>query len=380
VAGRGTGLDRLRAFAVEDRSIQLTWGRLDPMVSHVRVGDDERDVSGAIAGGAVTFDGLEPDRDHTVTVSATGRTVDELTVHTLPSPPGRELFRFATVSDIHIGIDYFDLFHRMRETLAEGEDPHPIRCTRAAVRELSAWGAQRLVVKGDLTEESLAEEWAGAGAVMGTAAVPVDVLTGNHDHLTDTGGVDPEVGARLAGAELRRRVEQLDLPGFRLVYVETPIDDHHSGRLPDDIVAATAEALRGAPAAVVVMHHQLQTTPLPLYWPPGVPFRQSRRFLSAVAEANPRTLITSGHTHRHRRHDLGPLVATEVGSPKDYPGTWAGYVVHEGGIRQVVRRIEAPDCIEWLERTRRAAFGTWGHWSPGRLEDRCFTHRWPADR
>jgi predicted phosphodiesterase len=266
----------------------------------------------------------------------------------------------------------------MRETLDEGEDLHPVRCTRAAVRELGAWGAQRLVVKGDLTEESRSEEWRGAGQVLETAAVPVDVLTGNHDHLTDTGGVDPETGAALAGTALRRGVEHLDLPGFRLVYVETPIEDRHSGRLPDATIAATADALRAPTAAVVVMHHQLQTSIVPMYWPPGVPFRQSRRFLTAVAAANPRTLITSGHTHRHRRHDLGPIVATEVGSPKDYPGTWAGYVVHEGGIRQVVRRVEAPDCTEWLERTRRAAFGTWGRWSPGQLDDRCFSHRWPT--
>jgi hypothetical protein len=42
---------------------------------------------------------------------------------------------------------------------------------------------------------------------------------------------------------------------------------------------------------------------------------------------------------------------TEVGSPKDYPGTWAGYVVHEGGIRQVVRRVAAPEVIRWTEST-----------------------------
>jgi hypothetical protein len=91
-----------------------------------------------------------------------------------------------------------------------------------------------------------------------------------------------------------------------------------------------------------------------------------------------RVLITSGHTHRHRRHDLGGIVATEVGSTKDYPGTWAGYAVHEGGIRQVVRRIESPDCVAWLERTRAAALGRWGRWSPGELADRSFSYAWPT--
>jgi hypothetical protein len=89
-------------------------------------------------------------------------------------------------------------------------------------------------------------------------------------------------------------------------------------------------------------------------------------------------VITSGHTHRHRARRRGPLLLTEVGSPKDYPGTWAGYVVHEGGIRQVVRRVAAPDAIRWTEATKRALFGIWGRWSPGRLEDRCLTHVWPT--
>ena len=72
------------------------------------------------------------------------------------------------------------------------------------------------------------------------------------------------------------------------------------------------------------------------------------------------------------------MIVTEVGSPKDYPGTWGGYVVHEGGIRQVVRRIAEPDVIAWTEYTRRAVGGVWGLWSPGSLSDRCWSHTWPT--
>ena len=87
--------------------------------------------------------------------------------------------------------------------------------------------------------------------------------------------------------------------------------------------------------------------------------------------------MTAGHSHRHRRRTHRSVTITEVGSPKDYPGTWAGYVVHEGGVRQVVRRVDRPDCIRWTEYTRRAALGLWGQWSPGRLDDRCFSLTWP---
>ena len=63
---------------------------------------------------------------------------------------------------------------------------------------------------------------------------------------------------------------------------------------------------------------------------------------------------------------------------KDYPGTWAGYLVYEGGIVQTVRRIMDPAALAWTERTRRNAMGAWGRWSPGRLTDRSFSHPWPT--
>ena len=87
-------------------------------------------------------------------------------------------------------------------------------------------------------------------------------------------------------------------------------------------------------------------------------------------------LGTSGHTHRHRRHQIDGVPWTETGSPKDYPGTWTGYVVHEGGIRQIVRRVQAPDAIAWTDHTRIAAYGLWEHASPGRLDARCFNVPW----
>ena len=70
--------------------------------------------------------------------------------------------------------------------------------------------------------------------------------------------------------------------------------------------------------------------------------------------------ITSGHTHRHRRWAHAGVTTTQVGSISDHPGVWAGYVVHESGMRQVVRRIAQPDVLPWSERARDAALGAWG--------------------
>ena len=62
---------------------------------------------------------------------------------------------------------------------------------------------------------------------------------------------------------------------------------------------------------------------------------------------------------------------------KDYPGVWAGYVVHEGGLRQVVRRVAPHDCLTWTEKTRHVMLGAWQAFAPGTLADRCFVHEWP---
>ena len=88
--------------------------------------------------------------------------------------------------------------------------------------------------------------------------------------------------------------------------------------------------------------------------------------------------VTSGHTHRHRRWSHAGITTTQVGATKDYPGVWAGYVVHEGGLRQLVQRIGRPDCIRWTEHTRRAAVGAWRYVAPGALASRCFTLEWDA--
>ena len=43
---------------------------------------------------------------------------------------------------------------------------------------------------------------------------------------------------------------------------------------------------------------------------------------------------------------------------------------------QVVRKVSDPSVLPFIERTRHGAAGIWGHYSPGRLDARCFTLTW----
>jgi 3',5'-cyclic AMP phosphodiesterase CpdA len=240
-----------------------------------------------------------------------------------------------------------------------------------------------IVAKGDLTQNARHEEIALAVQVLSNSKVPVAIALGNHDVRAP---VDTASILRQAGFDASQDASFRDMPGVRVVLGHSPVPERHAGSLPGSHVAqvaalaAATSAGTGSPdrrPAVIVLHHPLRRWPVETHYPPSVNWRHSRRFASAVRAANPSTIVLSGHTHRNRLYRAGGLWVSEVGSTKDYPGQWAGYSVYEGGMRQVVRRIERPDAIAWNQMTKRALGGVWGRWSPGRLGDRCWTIRWP---
>lgn len=341
----------------------------------MEVGDRRLSVHGD--GGPATLEVDALPSATTLEVRVDGRRVTQAT--TLAAPPGAELSRLATISDIHIGDGWtFGILPAVRDPLGPTDPPHP-RAAAAAIRELRAWGAELLVVKGDVTHHGREDEWTEAGRLLAASDLPVVVTHGNHD--VRPGYVDGR--PLLAAHDIALAADGVvvrDVPGLRVVVADATRRHHHTGSfrpILGDVLDAVAAA--DGPALLAV-HHQLQRLPFPTHWPPGVLGPESGRFLRALRRANPDVLITSGHTHRHRARRVGSLVVTEVGSPKDHPGTWAGYVVHEGGIRQVVRRVADPRVLRWTEATKRALFGIWGRWSPGRLDDRCFSHTWTGRR
>ncbi|MBK9180489.1 MAG: metallophosphoesterase family protein [Acidimicrobiales bacterium] len=378
-------VQRLEAFAVEDDSLQVCWASLGRGRRDLRVVDPDdgraelatATVDGEGGPGAAVLAGLPPGRSLVVELEGQGVPAGAaLAACTLAPPPGRLRCRIATVSDIHVGETEFGRWPAIRDRSGLPDEPN-VRCARAAIAEALAWGADLLVVKGDLTMGCRAEELAVVADLLTGLPVPVVVLPGNHD-----GGnhrrADPAAELAGRGVLLTEDVAVVDLPGIRLVAVDTVLPGHGRGRIGARLPALTA-ALAGAEGgALVCLHHHPQRTIVPTHWPPGILGIDGHRFLDGVERANPATLVTSGHTHRHRRRRHGPVTITEVGSPKDYPGTWAGYAVHDGGIRQVVRRVADPDAIAWTERTRRMGLGQWGRWSPGTLGARCFSLTWPA--
>lgn len=365
---------RVVVFAVEDDRAQITWAALPPGRHTFSAGPAsvEVDAGEPATPGAVGISGLSPDTAYELKLD--GRRVHRF--RTLASPPGPLLFRFATVNDCHIGERAFGFLRTIRETEPHDE-PYPARCLQAAVAEAKEWGAQHLVVKGDLTNLNRASELEVGARLLRESGLDVSAVLGNHD--VTRRGVNARQALANHGIEIDPKPRAVDLPGIRLVLVQTARRGFSRGFLDDVQVQGASELIASSPQPVfLVLHHPLQRIERNLVWPPGIPGSEAGPFLEAVAAASPNVLIASGHSHRNRFRKVGPIPLVQTGSTKDFPGAWTGYAVHEGGIRQVVRRIARPDVMRWTDESRRAVFGAWPLWSSGLRSWRCFTHQWPA--
>ena len=354
----------MEAFAVDSTTMQLAWGGLPKGTSSVGVTAPEVAVRVEGEGpGTALITGLTSATTYDLRIDGrvvgSARTLDEL--------PGQELFRFATVNDCHLGELGFGVLFRQKDR-RPGE-PYPLRCLRAALRSALDWGAQAMVIKGDLVQRGGAGEFATArdllAAVIGERDVPVFATPGNHESKL----VGPKAPPT-SGIAFDLDVVSRSFPGLTLVTANSSVPNHHHGHAAwaDEAVAAVA----AAPGAVVLaMHHQVQKRLS--YWPPGILGDAGDDLTRRLGEANPNVWVVSGHTHRNRTYERNGVLLTEVGSTKDYPGSWAGYVVTDKAIRQTVWKVTGDGADDWLWRTRRGAGGLWGRWSPGTLDDRCVT-------
>ena len=291
-------------------------------------------------------------------------------VRTLARPPGERLATVATVNDVHFGeveagiIEGSDVGPTFRAL--PGEAPYPETMNRAAVREILELDPDAVVAKGDLTAGGDDPE---LQAFLDCYAAPfgerLHWVRGNHDayHGATFGDVP---------------CQEVAVPGAILAILDTTIPRAATGRVTADQAEWLDELASRADLPVVVFgHHHI--------WSPesrnrhagyyGINPDDSERLIE-VFERRPRlTGYFAGHTHRNRVRRFvrtGDIPWAEVASVKEFPGTWAEYRIFEGGILQVHRRINAPEALEWSERTRGMYGGLYTEYAFGTLDDRCF--------
>ncbi|MBA2281235.1 MAG: metallophosphoesterase [Actinomycetota bacterium] len=309
------------------------------------------------------YEGLAPGTEHTL---------DGETVRTLPRPAGALLCRVATVNDTHFGetlcglVEGTDIGPVLR---VDPADPYPEMMNAAAAGEIAAIDPAVVLAKGDLTTDGTAAEWARFEAVYGaTFGERLHLVRGNHDAMA---GLDHGTGAPFT----------VDVPGARLAVLDTVVAFSDRGRLSTEQVEWLDDTARdagadGVPLLVFGHHHA---------WNPEATIRpddyfginpdDTDRLVDVVARRPAIRGYFAGHTHRNRVRRFaatGEVPFVEVACVKDYPGTWAEYRIHEGGILQVHRRISSPAALAWSERCRAMYDGGYADYALGSLDDRCF--------
>jgi predicted phosphodiesterase len=309
-------------------------------------------------GREIRLTGLLPGSTHTI---------GDITVTTPQPPPGALLSRFATVNDVHFGeiecgrVDGMEGGPIVRTE--PGEQPYPLTMNEGAASDIHAAGISTLIVKGDLSVDGRDEEWEMfERCYRDTFGDNLHVIRGNHDAYH---GQD-----RYAGDAL------VELPGIAIALLDTVIPRQTTGTISAAQIDWLDALAAASTVSVIVMgHHQqwVDGTRSDTYF--GLHPDASDALDAVAARRSSIVAYAAGHTHRHRVRRMRCGVPTiEVGCVKDFPGSWAEYRVHEGGIAQVVHRISSPDALSWSERCRglMADFGfDYESYALGKLEDRC---------
>ncbi len=314
------------------------------------------------------YEGLEPDADHDL---------DGVGVRTLPRPPGALVATIATVNDVHFGETECGRVTGREDigpvlSVAPGERPYPELMSAAAVTEMAGADPDLVVAKGDLTSVGAPGEHRAFEAVYRPAFGDRLVTTrGNHDHPAAGPCFDAEPVA------FRR------LDGVLVAVLDTSRAGEVGGRIDGAQIECLDEAAARADRPVLVFgHHPVASPDLVALTGEGSGLdRASTDALVALVARRPTVAgYLAGHTHRNRVRRFeaaGAVPFAEVASTKDFPGSWAEYRVHEGGVVALHHRIGAPEALEWSERCRAMFFGLYAGWALGSVPDRCFVATWP---
>ena len=396
-------IEKPEIFGVTESSLTLafdvrdTQGPVDAE-ARVRIDGEVRAVSvGTAATRLVRIEGLEPGRQHRLSLEVTGGQPPlpdpyfPESVETLPQPEARETASFATLNDLHFGeLRFGGVLEVDGELGADGPGSPSVRADETevpywrfmnedAIDEINAAGVETTLIKGDIADRGLPEQFAAAAEAFARFRMPHHAFLGNHDHYGRNVGLEVD-GYALLGQP--RAPRSLELGGWRLVLVETAEPGEHHGALDEDrlfwLDEALAETRETAQPTLVLMHHHPVPPEHADTYPNNIGIRpqQSLQLFDLIGRHPQVRGVLLGHTHRNRVRRYaasGEIPYVEVNCTKDYPGGWAHYRLFEdGSFRQEVRRISSPRALQHSARCRDFFKGFYRIFSLGQLSERSF--------
>ncbi len=396
-------IEKPEIFGVTESSVTLAFDVRDAhgpadAEARVRIDGEVRAVSeGPAATRLVRIEGLAPGQRHRLSIEVTGAepmAPDPYfpeSVETLPAPAAREVASFATLNDLHFGeLRFGGVLEEDGELGADGPGSPSVRAddtevpywrfmNEDALDEINAAGVEATLIKGDIADRGLPEQFEAAAGAFSRLRMPHHAFLGNHDHYGRNAGLDVD-GYALLGQP--RAPRSLDLGGWKLVLVETAEPGEHHGVFGEDRLAWLDEALaqtrESAQPTLVLMHHHPVPPEHADTYPNNIGIRpeQSLRLYDLIGRHPQVRGVLLGHTHRNRLRRYaasGNVPYVEVNCAKDYPGGWAHYRLFEDGtFRQEVRRTASPRALAHSARCRDFFKGFYRVFALGQLGERSF--------
>ncbi len=190
----------------------------------------------------------------------------------------------------------------MRLVLAQLSDPHiradadaPTQALRRALEGARAYGAQAILLTGDLVNDERPEEYAVLASALAASPAPVFLLPGNHDDRALIRDHFPAHAYLPRGAHLSYVID--DLP-VRVVMLDQICPGQTHGELTDELAAWLDAALAAAPdrPTLVALHHPPIMTYDLLFDRIGL--HRQDRFAEIIARHPQVQRIVCGHHHR----------------------------------------------------------------------------------
>jgi 3',5'-cyclic AMP phosphodiesterase CpdA len=156
-----------------------------------------------------------------------------------------------------------------------------------------------VIVTGDLVTDPSAAAYERVRDLLAPLAPPVHVIAGNHDDR-DALREYFAPGERDTGAAGAPFQYSADLPGLRLVVLDSTVPGEEEGRLDRERLSWLATELAAAPetATVVAVHHPPVLTSFPAFDEIGLPAEDRGGFADLLA-VNPQVQrVICGHIHR----------------------------------------------------------------------------------
>jgi 3',5'-cyclic-AMP phosphodiesterase len=386
-------ITRADVLTVGDTSFGLSWVTAAPEATAVVYGRapgrlDERAESAEAPTRFhyLSVTGLEPGVTYYCRIAGAGEQHPApprppFKVTTLVPPPGRLLFSFAVLSDVHVGEDIAGLMVPplpFLPALTNGftwrnpVDNYWDFSLRAAVRQINASGADFTVVNGDVTAWYQEAEFKTAKDRLAKLTHPFYMVRGNHDRV----GERPQDFFKSVFG-LDSTWYSVDHDGFHFVILDdNRLDNGFNGFPEEEFAWLSADLSSHREMPTFIFSHR----PLGARAVDVVPSIRMR--LHKIFGSNPQIVgVFNAHSHAATIVTVpatGNVPYITVNATKEYPLGYAMVRVYEGGYIFTFTPTDCPDCREWRDLTRGEYFGQAPRKLLKKITDRAMVYTFKA--